>query len=289
MEMTASPRQQFLAWLEDQSFFDSIVISDEAALMRQAEEKVLTLFHQAAANVPAYNAFLKKSGVYPADIRTMDDFRQLPLTDKENYIDAYDLASRSWFGKLSLSHFVAVSSGTTGQPHLWPRTLQTELEGARQHEFFLQEFFEVNQRKTLVIDGFYMGNSMAGTFTLACLQLLQLKGLPFTITTPGPSDKDILTFIHALHREFDQTIIFGYPPLLKEVVHQVCQHQDVIDVTKLRLVCAGQAFTENWRDYLLNKLGGMVNKPPIMSVYGSSDAGLMGFETLLSIHSKSTG
>jgi phenylacetate-CoA ligase len=283
MEMTASPRQQFLAWLEDQSFFDSIVISDEAALMRQAEEKVLTLFHQAAANVPAYNAFLKKSGVYPADIRTMDDFRQLPLTDKENYIDAYDLASRSWFGKLSLSHFVAVSSGTTGQPHLWPRTLQTELEGARQHEFFLQEFFEVNQRKTLVIDGFYMGNSMAGTFTLACLQLLQLKGLPFTITTPGPSDKDILTFIHALHREFDQTIIFGYPPLLKEVVHQVCQHQDVIDVTKLRLVCAGQAFTENWRDYLLNKLGGMVNKPPIMSVYGSSDAGLMGFETLLSI------
>jgi phenylacetate-coenzyme A ligase PaaK-like adenylate-forming protein len=85
MEMTASPRQQFLAWLEDQSFFNSIVISDEAALMRQAEEKVLTLFHQAAANVPAYNAFLKKSGVYPADIRTMDDFRQLPLTDKENW------------------------------------------------------------------------------------------------------------------------------------------------------------------------------------------------------------
>ena len=283
MEMTASPRQQFLAWLEDQSFFDPGVISDEAALMRQAEEKVLTLFHQAAANVPAYNDFLKKSGINPADIRTMDDFRQLPLTDKKNYIDAYDLASRSWFGKLSLSHFVAVSSGTTGQPHFWPRTLQTELEGARQHEFFLQEFFEVNQRKTLVIDGFYLGNTMAGTFTLACLQLLKLKGLPLTITTPGSYDKDIITFIHALHREFDQTIIFGYPPILKEVVHQVCQHQDVIDVTKLRLVCAGQAFTENWRDYLLNKLGGMVNKPAIMSVYGSSDAGLMGFETLLSI------
>jgi phenylacetate-CoA ligase len=280
--MTASPRRQFLAWLEDQSIFDPAVISDEAALRRQGEEKVLTLFHQAAANVPAYNDFLKKSGINPADIRTMDDFRQLPLTDKNNYIDAYDLASRSWFGNLSLSQFVAVSSGTTGQPHFWPRTLQTELEGAWQHEFFLQEFFEVNRLKTLVIDGFYMGNAIAGTFTLACLQLLQLKGLPLTITTPSSSDKDILTFINALHQEFDQTIIFGYPPLLKEVVHQVCLHQDVIDVTKLRLVCAGQAFTENWRDYLQNKLGGR-DKPTIMSVYGSSDAGLMGFETLLSI------
>ena len=243
MGMTDSPRQQLLAWLEDQSFFDPGVISDEAALMRQAEEKVLNLFHQAAANVPAYNDFLRKSGINPADIRTMHDFLELPLTDKTNYIDAYDLASRSWFGKLSLSHFIAVSSGTTGQPHLWPRTLQNELEGARQHEFFLQEFFEVNRRKTLVIDGFYMGNTIAGTFTLACLQLLKLKGLPLlTITTPSYSDKDILTFIHALHREFDQTIIFGYPPVLKEVVHQVCQHQDVIDVTKLGLVCVGPGF-----------------------------------------------
>ena len=283
MDMTASPRRQFLAWLEDQSFFDPAVISDEVALMTRAEEKVLTSFHQAAANVPAYNDFLKKAGVNPADIRTMDDFRQLPLTDSNNYIDAYDLASRSWFGKLSLSHFIAVSSGTTGQPHLWPRTLQNELEGARQHEFFLQEFFQVNQQKTLVIDGFYMGNAIAGTFTLACLQLLRLKGLPFTITTPSSSDRDIITFIQALHREFDQTIIFGYPPILKEVVNQVCQHQDLFDVTKLRLVCAGQPFTENWRDYLLNKLGCMPNKPTIMSVYGSSDAGLMGFETHLTI------
>jgi phenylacetate-CoA ligase len=283
MGMTDSPRQQFLAWLEDQSFFDPGVISDEAALMRQGEEKVLTLFQQVAANVPAYNDFLKKFKINPADIRTLADFRQLPLTDNKNYLDAYDLASRSWHGKLSLSHFIAVSSGTTGQPHLWPRTLQTDLQGARQHEFFLQEFFEVNQRQTLVIDGFYLGNTVAGTFTLACLQLLKLKGLPLTITTPSWSDKDILTFIRALHREFDQIIIFGYPPLLKEVVHQVCQHREAIDVTKLRLVCAGQAFTENWRDYLLKQLGGMANKPPIMSVYGSSDAGLMGFETLWSI------
>jgi phenylacetate-CoA ligase len=198
MEMTDSPRQQLLAWLEDWSFFDPGVISDETALMRQAEEKVLTLFQQAAANVPAYNDFLKKSRINPADIRTMDDFRQLPLTDNKNYLDVYDLPSRSWYGKLSLSHFIAVSSGTTGQPHLWPRTLQTDLAGARQHEFFLQEFFEVNRRQTLVIDGFYLGNAVAGTFTLACLQLLKLKGLPLTITTPSSSDKDILTFIHAL-------------------------------------------------------------------------------------------
>ena len=209
----------------------------------------------------------------------MADFRQLPLTDNKNYIDAYDLASRSWHGKLSLSHFIAVSSGTTGQPHFWPRTLQTELAGARQHEFFLQEFFEVKRRETLVIDGFYMGNTMAGTFTLACLQLLKLKGLPLTITTPSRSDKDIFNFIRGLHREFDQTIIFGYPPLLKEVVHQVCQHRDAIDVTKLRLVGAGQASSENWRDYLLKQLGGMADKPTIMGVYGSSDAGLMGFES----------
>ena len=39
MEMTASPRQQFLAWLEDQSFFDPGVISDEAALSPRLKKK----------------------------------------------------------------------------------------------------------------------------------------------------------------------------------------------------------------------------------------------------------
>jgi phenylacetate-CoA ligase len=45
----------------------------------EAEQRALVLFTSVVATVPAYRAFLAEHDVDPAAVRTIDDFRTLPL------------------------------------------------------------------------------------------------------------------------------------------------------------------------------------------------------------------
>lgn len=50
-----------------------------------AERQAVVLFHNVAATVPAYRAFLREHGIDPAGVVGFEDFRGLPLTSKENH------------------------------------------------------------------------------------------------------------------------------------------------------------------------------------------------------------
>src|SRR5207248_7853720 len=94
----------------------------------------LALFQSVARDVPAYAAFLGERGIDPASISTIDDFKRLPLIDKRNYHDRFPLADLCRHGRLEGNDFVAVSSGSTGQPTFWPRSFMDELAIARRFE-----------------------------------------------------------------------------------------------------------------------------------------------------------
>src|SRR5947207_16017134 len=64
---------------------------------------LLELFQRTTTSVPAYAKFLREHGVDPDQIRTLEDFRRLPLTTKENYHHRYPLAERCREGDLSES------------------------------------------------------------------------------------------------------------------------------------------------------------------------------------------
>src|SRR5262245_23880117 len=83
----------------------------------------LALFARTAGGVPAYARFLAEHGVDPAAIRSLDDFRRLPLTSKSNYHQRQPLPARCRGGDLAACDMIAFSSGSTGQPSLWPRAL----------------------------------------------------------------------------------------------------------------------------------------------------------------------
>lgn len=51
----------------------------------------------------------------------------------------------------------------------------------------------------------------------------------------------------------------------------------------IKLQLAGQAITETWRDYVLDKLGRGGEPERVCLIYGTADAGAMGFETPVSI------
>jgi len=71
-----------------------------------ADRSVLKLFSEAAVRVPAYKDFLKQAGVNPKSVKTIADFKQLPLVDKKNYLTKYPLAELCWDGTLDHSRII---------------------------------------------------------------------------------------------------------------------------------------------------------------------------------------
>ena len=51
---------------------------------REREKRPVLIFHEAAKRVPAYKDFLKKHKVNPSKIKTLHDFKQVPIIDKKN-------------------------------------------------------------------------------------------------------------------------------------------------------------------------------------------------------------
>lgn len=271
-------------WLKDNTFYSESILEDEKNLTMEAERKVLKLFWDASQRVPAYKNFLKKHKINPVSVKTIVDFVRVSPTTKENYVEKYSLEDRCWDGNLGDMHMISTSSGTTGKPHFWPRDLLTEIEGAYAHELILKRIFDVDNKNTLFINGFAMGNWIAGTFTLASVNLVAWKGYPITSMTPGYSAESIIEVLKNMSPRFGQVIISGHTPFLKELVELAIKRGVNWRKISVKLLGTGQAITENWRDYILNLLGSHRYYDTVINLYGSADAGLMGFETPLSIH-----
>jgi phenylacetate-CoA ligase len=92
-------------------------------LSTSPQDRVVELFRGAARDVPAYREFLTSQGIDSADVKTYADFQTLPLTTKQNYMLAYPLPTLTRDGRLAECEMVAVSSGSTGRPLFWPRSL----------------------------------------------------------------------------------------------------------------------------------------------------------------------
>lgn len=279
--MKTSSATALRQWLRGSDAYRSRGIS-EARITSQAQTNVLQLFHEAAQRVPAYRDFLRTQKVEPADIKTIEDFQQVPATSKENYIQKYPAKMRCWDGSFDGMHMISTSSGTTGEVHFWPRDLKTELDGADFHEFIFKHLCHVPPKRTLLINGFAMGNWIAGTFTLACTQLVSLTGSPLTTMTPGYQADAVLSVLKHIAPEFEQVILAGHTPFLKEVIEQAVEQKIPLPKGQLRLLGTGQSITESWRDYMLKLINGQYESQ-VLNLYGSADAALMGVETPFSI------
>lgn len=269
----------FSRWENDTDFYSPNLQKSRATIISDAEKRTLQLFHSASKRIPAYKDFLQKHNITASLIKNINDFRQISATTKENYIQSYGIGERCWDGKLSRMHMISTSSGTTGEPHFWPRDLQSEIAGAYVHEYIFKEILDVPHKKTLFIDGFAMGNWIAGTFTLACTNLLAWKGYPLTIMTPGYNAEEIIKILLNLSRKFDQTIIAGHTPFLKELMELAIAAGVDFGRIKTKLLGTGQGITENWRSYILKLLQSTDYEHSFLNLYGSADAALMGFET----------
>jgi phenylacetate-CoA ligase len=248
-----------------------------------AEAQALARFHDVAAAVPAYAAFLREHGIDPAGVRTLDDFRGLPLTTKESYVRRHPLADLCRAGRLESCDMVAVSSGSTGEPTVWPRFVTDELAVAARFEQVFADSFDAGRRRTLAVVCFPLGTWVGGMYTAACCRHLAAKGYPLTVVTPGNVEDDCLRVVRELGPQFEQVVLLGYPPFVKNVIDTGLARGVDWAPYRVRLVLAGEVFSEEWRTLVGERTGSTRPCFDSASLYGTADAGVLATETPLSI------
>ena len=249
--------------------------------MSDPREHVVRLFHEVAETVPAYREFLRERDIDPATIRDYDDFVRLPLLDKTNYTRRYPLPQLCRNGVLS--EMIAVSSGSTGEPSFWPRSAHDERVIAARFEQIFRDAFAARERRTLAVICFALGTWVGGLFTLACCRELAARGYPVTVVAPGNNPAEILRVVPQLAPHVDQVVLLGYPPFLKDVIDAGRAGGVPWERYRLKLVGAGEVFSEEWRTLVCERAGITDPARDTASLYGTADAGVLGNETPLSI------
>jgi phenylacetate-CoA ligase len=248
-----------------------------------SEEKVLALFHRCVTEVPAYRQFLDSRSVNPAEITSFPAFRALPLMGKADYMQAYPLPERCLGGSLRGSDRVAVSSGSTGQPTFWPRSVEHELDVAVRFEQVFCDSFRAHERSTLAVVCFALGNWVGGLYTTSCCWHLARKGYPLMVATPGNNKAEIFRVVREMAPHFEQTVLLGYPPFVKDVIDAGATEGINWADYNPKLVFAGEVFSEEWRSLMGQRIGSVSPCYDSASLYGTADGGVLGNETPLSI------
>lgn len=278
------------AKLDDTFAFDvgayrKLVRSESSTFWQRAgERKALKLFQKAAQCVPAYKDFLRKNNVLPETVKTIQDLAQVPYTTKENYIKAYPLTDRSWDGVLSGHGILAVSSGTSGEPTMWPRGAVSEREALLTHEFLLTELHEIDTYKTLMIIGFPMGMYVSGVATAVPSLLASFTHPNLTIATVGYNKGASIDLIKSTGKYYEQIILVGHPFYIKDLIETGTKKGiNWKKGPRVHTFMCSEGFNEVWRDYVGDLVGAQSPERAVFNTLGSSEFLLTGYETPLTI------
>lgn len=242
----------------------------------------LNCFHAAYEHVPAYKSYLDNHNIEPSTVLNLAEFQKVPPVDKKSYILKYPLTMLFPNNKIpAMGHS---SSGSSGTPTLWFRGPKQRKIAARIYEQIFSKIFNIKKEEpTLVLICFAMGMWVAGTYTLIACQDISQKGYQITTFSVGMDSEAICDILKNTAPLFKNVILIGYPFFFDLVFEEVLKKKILIP-KNIFIATAGDKFSEDWRKNLLNK----ISKPfeqanRVINFYGSSDAGILGYETPLSI------
>ncbi len=142
----------------------------------------------------------------------------------------------------------------------------------------------MDRQSTLFIVALSLGMWAAGTSVLQYTQWVAQKGYPLTMLTPGMNGAEILQGIRKLHEHYDQIVLIGYPPFIKDVIDEGTKQGMPWDKITIKLLFTGEAVTERSRDYFARSTGMANAYLDALDMYGSADVGLVAHETPLTIY-----
>jgi phenylacetate-coenzyme A ligase PaaK-like adenylate-forming protein len=252
-------------------------------LTESPEAAALQLFRVCAQQVPAYQAFLTEAGIALGSVDQVGQLTRVPIATKENYHRRYPLSALCRGGELSACDMLAVSSGSTGEPTVWPRFVSDEVGTAFRFEQVFRDAFRAHERRSLAVICFALGSWVGGMYTTSCLRHVAAKGYPLTLVTPGNQKAEILRALRVLAPSFEQIVLCGYPPFLKDVIDSGRADGFDWQAQPVKLLMAGEVFSEEWRSIVCDRLGARQPELSTASLYGTADGGVLANETPLSI------
>jgi phenylacetate-CoA ligase len=251
---------------------------------KEQKKGLLELFHTCATEVKAYKDFLKKARINPEKIKTYDDFQKVLPVNKDNYLRSYPWEKLCMPGSLIEQSLVLTStSGSTGRPFYFPRNGVIDAQSSIYHQMFLRNSTMDVNKSTLVLVCFGMGVWIGGVITYQAFKSISERGYPLTILTPGVNKREIYEALKNVGPKYDQIILCGYPPFMKDVVDEAKDNGVNWSKYNVKVIFAAEAFSENFRDYIMRKTGMKNAYRDTMNIYGSADLGTMASESPIAI------
>lgn len=268
---------------EGVSPFSKLKKLNSASWRRIQGESLTSLFARMAKQVPAYIRFLKEQEIDPVTIKEPAQLAHVPPISKKNYLHTQPFQELFWNGSMCTPHVLTSTSGSTGRPTYFARSASVDEQSSYIHELIFNASSLKKDASTLVIVCFGMGVWIGGLITYQAFQLLSKRGYPISILTPGINKAEILKTLRDLAPHYEQIVLAGYPPFLKDVVDDAIEEGIDFKKHEVMLLFAAEAFTERFRDHVAEKAGIKNVLTNTANIYGSADLGTMAFETPLSI------
>ena len=242
------------------------------------------MFQAAARRVPAYKDFLRKNRVNPEKIKTFKDFELVPPINKENYLKKFPLQKLVWDGSIKKPLVFTATSGSTGEPFYFPRSHQLDWESSIVHQLFLENGFREDKGPVLIIIGFGMGVWIGGLITYKAFEIAGHRGnYPISILTAGINKKEILSALKEIAPNYNQVILIGYAPFIKDIIDEAPTHGVNLKKLNLRLLFAAEIVPEKLREYFGRKANLNNIYLDTLNIYGTADIGTMAYETPLAV------
>src|SRR5438270_235684 len=93
----------------------------------------------------------------------------------------------------------------------------------------------------------------------------------------------LVTKANYLHKNYQQLILAGYPPFLKDLIDKGAEEGFDWKKLKIGFTPAGEVIGEELRDYFLKRGTAYTDPAKVTSIYGTVDAGIVAYETPLSV------
>ncbi|MFA5991459.1 MAG: hypothetical protein WC794_04410 [Candidatus Doudnabacteria bacterium] len=267
--------------LEPKTILSNYATKNEIFWKKIAESETLRVFNMMAKNVTAYHKFLILNKTNPNQVNSFLDFYKIPQIFKKNYFYKYPFSEISTKNSFPNSPAVMTStSGSTGVPTYFARNEKIDFQYSIIAEYFLK-----NGKKgsSLLIDCFGMGVWIGGLITYQAFRNVALRGYPVSILTPGINKKEIFHCLKNLAPNFDNIILAGYPPFIKDIIDESKKEGISLKQFNIRLIFAAESFTENFREYVSKNCGIKDAFRDTLNIYGSAELGAMAHETPTSI------
>jgi len=243
---------------------------------KQGTKKALSSFHIAAARVPAYRDFLKQHKVNPKMIKTIGDFKKLPVIDKKNYIQEYDIKELCLDGTLQGKYTIERSSGHSGGSFFWPRISDEDKMFPKYIEYAFRQFYEIDKKHTLVVITLAQGTWTSGEKMAQALREIAARdAYSLSVITPGTDIDEAIEIVESLSNRYEQTVIVGYPPFIKCIIDMGVERGINWKKLNVKLGLGGERYSEEWREYMANILG--IKDRELLGIsggYGAADIGM---------------